>query len=152
MMLERLARIADLDVEKFAMEMFKAGTSLVDKTPEEILNQDFKVFTINENKVGIAQVYTMDLDSLKDLKEDLISAMEERRIKEGYTSFILMLTDIFNEGSEMVVAGENKELIAQAFGKKLVNNSFYAPGVLSRKKQVVPPITTTISNLEEMQM
>ena len=55
MMLERLTRIADLDVEKFAMEMFKAGTSLVDKTPEELLNQDFKVFTINENKVGIAK-------------------------------------------------------------------------------------------------
>lgn len=151
-MLDRLARIADLDVEKFAMDMFKAGTSLVDKTPEEILNQDFKVFTINENKVGIAQVYTMDLESLKDLKADLLSAMEERRIKDGYSSFILMLTDIFNEASEMVVVGENKELIANAFGKNLENNSFYAPGVLSRKKQVVPPITTAISNMEEFQM
>ncbi|NLK43484.1 MAG: putative manganese-dependent inorganic diphosphatase [Tissierellia bacterium] len=151
-MLDRLARIADLDVEKFAMDMFKAGTSLVDKTPEEILNQDFKVFTINENKVGIAQVYTMDLESLKDLKADLLSAMEERRIKDGYSSFILMLTDIFNEASEMVVVGENKELIANAFGKNLENNSFYAPGVLSRKKQVVPPITTAITNMEEFQM
>ena len=151
-MLDRLARIADLDVEKFAMDMFKAGTSLVDKAPEEILNQDFKVFTINENKVGIAQVYTMDLESLKDLKADLLSAMEERRIKDGYSSFILMLTDIFNEASEMVVVGENKELIANAFGKNLENNSFYAPGVLSRKKQVVPPITTAITNMEEFQM
>ena len=151
-MLDRLARIEDLDVEKFAMDMFKAGTSLVDKTPEEILNQDFKVFTINENKVGIAQVYTMDLESLKDLKADLLSAMEERRIKDGYSSFILMLTDIFNEASEMVVVGENKELIANAFGKNLENNSFYAPGVLSRKKQVVPPITTAITNMEEFQM
>ena len=77
-MLERLARIADLNVEEFAMEMFKAGTSLADKTPEQLLNQDFKVFNINENKVGIAQVYTMDLESLKDLKPDLISVMEER--------------------------------------------------------------------------
>lgn len=151
-MLERLARIADLDVEKFAMEMFKAGTSLIDKTPEELLNQDFKVFTINENRVGISQVYTMDLESLKDLKEDLISAMEERRIFGGYATFILMLTDIFNEGSELVVVGENNDLIAHAFGKDLVNNSFYAPGVLSRKKQVVPPITAAISRMEEMQM
>lgn len=152
MMLERLAKIADLDVEKFAMEMFKAGTSLVDRTPEEILNQDFKVFTINDNKVGISQVYTMDLDSIKDLKEPLISAMEEKRSIGGYSTFILMLTDIFNEGSEMVVVGENKELIANAFGKKLVNNSFYAPGVLSRKKQVVPPITSVIADLQQMSM
>lgn len=149
-MLERLARIADLDVEKFAMEMFKAGTSLVDKSPEEILNQDFKVFTINEEKVGIAQVYTMDMESLKDQKEALISTMEERRNLEGYSTFILMLTDIFNEGSEMLVVGENKELIAHAFGKKLINNSFYAEGVLSRKKQVVPPITSALINKEEM--
>lgn len=148
--LERLARIADLDVEKFAMEMFKAGTSLVDKSPEEILNQDFKVFTINEEKVGIAQVYTMDMESLKDQKEALISTMEERRNLEGYSTFILMLTDIFNEGSEMLVVGENKELIAHAFGKKLINNSFYAEGVLSRKKQVVPPITSALINKEEM--
>ena len=63
-----------------------------------------------------------------------------------------MLTDIFNEASEMVVVGEYKELIADAFGKTIENNSFYAAGVLSRKKQVVPPITTAIINMEEMQM
>ncbi|NLI66480.1 MAG: putative manganese-dependent inorganic diphosphatase, partial [Tissierellia bacterium] len=61
--LDRLAMIADLDVEEFAMEMFKAGTSLTGKTPKELLNQDFKSFVINEDKVGISQVYTMDPDS-----------------------------------------------------------------------------------------
>ncbi|CAK7026950.1 putative manganese-dependent inorganic diphosphatase [Tissierella sp.] len=150
MILERLARIADLDVEKFAMEMFKAGTSLVGKTPQELLSQDFKTFTIDEDKIGIAQVYTMDPDSLKDMKSDLISLMEERAEERGYSIFILMLTDIFKEASEMVVVGHNKELVAKAFGKSLVNNSFYAPGVLSRKKQVVPPITNTLTNIKEL--
>ena len=150
MMLERLIKIADLDAEKFAMEMFKAGTSLVGKTPQELLSQDFKAFTIDKDKVGIAQVYTMDPDSLKDMKIDLISLMEERAEKQGYSIFILMLTDIFNEASEMVVVGHNKELAAKAFGKTLVNNSFYAPGVLSRKKQVVPPITNTLTNIKEL--
>lgn len=150
MILERLARIADLDVEKFAMEMFKAGTSLVGKTPQELLSQDFKTFTIDEDKIGIAQVYTMDPDSLKDMKSDLISLMEERAEERGYSIFILMLTDIFKEASEMVVVGHNKELVAKAFGKNLVNNSFYAPGVLSRKKQVVPPITNTLTNIKEL--
>lgn len=148
--LERLARIADLDVEKFAMEMFKAGTSLVGKTPQELLSQDFKAFTIDEEKIGIAQVYTMDPDSLKEMKEDLITSMEERAEKENYSIFILMLTDIFKEASEMVVVGHNKELVARAFGKSLVNNSFYAPDVLSRKKQVVPPITNMLTALKEL--
>ncbi|SCG83761.1 inorganic pyrophosphatase [Proteiniborus sp. DW1] len=143
--LERLARIADLDVEKFAMEMFKAGTSLVGKTPQELLNQDFKAFAIGDDKIGIAQVYTMDPESLKEMKSELILLMEERAREHGYSIFILMLTDIFAQASEMVVVGNNKELVAQAFGKKLVNNSFYAQGVLSRKKQVVPPITNALT-------
>ncbi len=144
--LERLARIADLDVEKFAMEMFKAGTSLVGKTPQELLAQDFKTFTIGEDKIGIAQVYTMDPDSLKDMKNELVLLMEDRAEELEYSIFILMLTDIFAQASEMVVVGHNKELIAQAFGKKLIGNSFYAQGILSRKKQVVPPITNALTN------
>lgn len=130
--------------------MFKAGTSLVGKTPQELLSQDFKTFTIDEDKIGIAQVYTMDPDSLEDMKSDLILLMEERAEERGYSIFILMLTDIFNEASEMVVVGHNKELVAKSFGETLVNNSFYAPGVLSRKKQVVPPITNTLTNIKEL--
>ena len=148
MVLERLGRIADLDVDKFAMEMFKAGTSLVGKTPQELLNQDFKAFTIGEDKVGIAQVYTMDPASLRDMKSSLIELMEERAKKDEYSIFILMLTDIFDQASEMVVVGHNKELIAKAFGETLVNDSFNAPGVLSRKKQVVPPITNALTNIQ----
>lgn len=147
-MLKRLSRIADLNVEEFAMEMFKAGTSLVDETPEDLLSQDFKAFTIGEDRIGIAQVYTMDPDSLKDMKEDLIFSMENRLKDNQYSIFILMLTDIFNQASEIVIVGHNKELVAKAFGETLVNNSFYAPGVLSRKKQVVPPITNVLTNIQ----
>ncbi len=147
MILERLARIADLDVDAFAMEMFKAGTSLEGRTPQELLSSDFKAFTIDDEKLGIAQVYTMDPDSLNNMKGDLILLMEQKAEEQDYSIFILMLTDIFNEASEMVVVGHNKEYVAQAFGKELINNSFYAPGVLSRKKQVVPPITNMLSNV-----
>ena len=149
-MLKRLSRIADLDVDAFAMEMFKAGTSLVGKTPKELLSQDFKAFTIGEDRLGIAQVYTMDPDSLENMKDDLILLMEDRLKGNEYSIFILMLTDIFNQASEIVIVGHNKELVAKAFGKTLVNNSFYAPGVLSRKKQVVPPITNALTNIQEL--
>lgn len=147
-MLDRLARIANLNVEQFAMEMFRVGTSLAGKTPEELLKEDFKVFDIDGEKIGIAQVYTMDPDSLVSMKSDLISLMDERANESGYSTFMLMLTDIFNEASEMIVVGQNKELIAGTFEKELLNNSFYVPGVLSRKKQVVPLITNAITNAE----
>jgi manganese-dependent inorganic pyrophosphatase len=149
-MLDRLAKIADLDVEDFAMEMFKAGTSLTGKTPKELLNQDFKSFVINEDKVGISQVYTMDPDSLKEMRDELIVTMKERSKEYNYSIFILMLTDIFKQASEMIVVGPNKENAAKAFKTTLEGNSFYAPGVLSRKKQVIPPITNIISNAENL--
>lgn len=146
MMLERLSRIADINPETFANEMFKAGTSLVGKQPKEILNQDFKEFTIEDEKLAISQVFTMDLDSLSELKEELVPAMEKIRKDKDYSFLVLLLTDIFNESSEIMVVGEEQELIASAFGKEISNNSFQAPGVVSRKKQVVPPITTAITN------
>ncbi len=147
-MLERLAKIANLDVEEFANQMFKAGTSLKGRTPKELLEQDFKVFNINDEKMGIAQVFTTDPESIKDMKEDLISLMEVKAEQSGYSILMLMLTDIIKEASEIVVVGTHKELVAQAFGQKLVNNSFYAPGVLSRKKQVVPPIMDFLTDIK----
>ncbi len=150
MMLERLARIADIDVESFASEMFKAGTSLVGRTPEDLLSQDFKTFNIKDEKVGIAQVYTMDPESLSDMRDDLLQAMERKAKENGYSLFLLLLTDIFEESSEIIVVGDHKALVAEAFGKTLKNNSFNAPGVLSRKKQVVPPLTNMLSNLSQL--
>ena len=148
MILERLSRIAGIDVEKFADEMFKAGTTLTGRTPQELLKQDFKIFTINDEKIGISQVYTMDAASLNDIRADLIDLMEERAEQAEYSAFILVLTDILNESSEMIVVGDYKDIVADAFDSRLVNNSFYAPGVLSRKKQVVPPLTEALANIE----
>ena len=148
MILERLSRIAGIDVEKFADEMFKAGTTLTGRTPQELLKQDFKIFTINDEKIGISQVYTMDAASLNDIRADLIDLMEERAEQAEYSAFILVLTDILNESSEMIVVGDYKDIVADAFDSRLVNNSFYAAGVLSRKKQVVPPLTEALANIE----
>ncbi len=149
-MLKRLEKIADIDVDEFAGEMFKRGTSLKGKTAKELLKEDFKMFTINEEKIGIAQVYTMDRESLKDIKGELLELMEEKRKNENYATFIVMLTDIFDEASELIVVGENIELIGKAFEKEVINNSFYVKGVLSRKKQVVPPITSALTQIAEL--
>lgn len=149
-MLDRLATIADINIEEFADEMFKAGTSLAGRTPEELLTQDQKIFTIDGEIYAVSQVYTTDVDSLKGMKNELVATMEEKAESKGYSTFILLLTDIFKEASQVVVVGDKKDLVAKAFDKELVDYSFYAPGVLSRKKQVIPPITDMLNRVRDM--
>ncbi len=142
---KKLAEIAGIDVESFAKEMFKAGTSLKGKTVEEIFNQDYKPFTIEDTKVGIAQVNTMDIEGFMPLKEDMLNYMSTKAKESGLDMVMLLLTDILNEGSEILVAGDKPEIVEKAFKVTLEDNGAFLPGVLSRKKQVVPPITNAIT-------
>lgn len=147
MMLKRLSEIANLDIEKFSKEMFKAGTSLVDKTPEEIFHQDFKTFSLNNLKIGVSQVGTMDLESFDPIKNSMLALMEKKALENNYSLLILMITDILKGGSQFLITGSEKDLVSRAFNVKLQHSSVYLPGVISRKKQVIPPITTAIANM-----
>lgn len=144
MTLDRLTKIADLNPEPFAMEMFRAGTSLEGRTPEDLLSQDFKTFTVDDQKIGISQVYSLDSSALTGMKDELLKLMDYRAKQAGFTIYGLLITDIFKASSELVVTGPDKELIEKAFNKKIENNSIYLPGVLSRKKQVIPVLTSVV--------
>lgn len=144
--LERLAKISDLDLEPFAMEMFRAGTSLEGRTPEDLLSQDFKTFTVENQKIGISQVYSLDSSALESMKDELLNLMDFRAREAGYTIYGLLITDIFRESSELIVTGPDKDLIEKAFNMKIQNNSIDLPGVLSRKKQVIPVLTSVVMN------
>lgn len=141
---EKLAEIAGIEIDKFADEMFKAGTSLSGKTPEEIFYQDFKEFTLGNYKIGVGQVNTMDTDALNDIKKPLIEFMDKLCKSKNYNLVVLLLTDIIKEGSEALFVGEDKEILAKAFNVTLGENSVYLPGVVSRKKQVIPPLSAAI--------
>ena len=142
----KLAEIAGINVEEFAKEMFKAGTSLKGKTVEQIFNQDYKPFTIEDTRVGIAQVNTMDIEGFMPLKEEMLKYMETKAKEANLDMVMLLLTDILNEGSEILVAGNQPEIVEKAFNVTLKDNGAFLPGVLSRKKQVVPPITNTVTS------
>lgn len=142
----QLAEIAGINVEEFAKEMFKAGTSLKGKTVEEIFNQDFKPFAIGDTKVGIAQVNTMDIEGFMPLKDEMLAYMNTKAKEAGLDMTLLLLTDILNEGSQILVAGDKPEIAEKAFKVTLVDNTAFLDGVLSRKKQVVPPITEAINS------
>ena len=142
----QLAEIAGINVEEFAKEMFKAGTSLKGKTVEEIFNQDFKPFTIGDTKVGIAQVNTMDIEGFMPLKDEMLTYMTNKANQHGLDMTLLLLTDILNEGSQILVAGDKPQIAEKAFKVTLKDNTAFLDGVLSRKKQVVPPITEAINS------
>lgn len=144
MTLDRLAKIADLDPEPFAMEMFRAGTSLEGRTPSDLLAQDFKTFAVDDQKIGISQVYSLDSSALSSMKDELLALMDTRAREAGYTIYGLLITDIFKESSELIVTGPERGLIEKAFNKTIQNNSIDLPGVLSRKKQVIPVLTSVV--------
>ncbi len=141
---KRLAKIADVDIVDFAQEMFKVGTSLKGKTVEQIFKQDFKKFMVGEFKVGIGQVTTMDIEGFMEFKDDMLRYMKSEAEAEGYAFTLLLLTDIINSGSQLFAAGRRKDIVEAAFNVKLVDDTVYVPGILSRKKQVIPPLTNAI--------
>ena len=141
----KLAKIAGIVPEDFAKEMFKAGTSLKGKTVEQIFNQDFKPFSVEGIKFGVAQVNTMDIDGFMPLKDDMLAYMNQKAKEAGLSMVMLLLTDILTEGSEILVVGDRPDLVEKAFNVELKDNRAFLPGVLSRKKQVVPPLTNAIT-------
>lgn len=142
---KKLAKIAGVDIQEFAMDMFKAGTSLVGKTVEEIFNQDFKTFNFDKDKVGIAQVNSMDIEGFMPYKQDMLAYMNQFARDNNLEFALLLLTDIINANSEIFVGGPRPEIVERAFNIKLIDRQGTLNGVISRKKQVVPAITSAMS-------
>ncbi|WP_346869940.1 putative manganese-dependent inorganic diphosphatase [Clostridium sp. UBA5119] len=146
--LKRLAEIASIDIEKFAQEMFKAGTSLEGKSSKELLYQDFKIFNMGNFKVGVGQITTTYMDGFTPLINDLKTVMNEKANQGKFDLIILMVTDIFKSSSLFIVCGEHKEVFSRAFNIKLNNGTAYIDQIVSRKKQVIPPLTEVINQIK----
>lgn len=141
---QRLAQIAGIEIDAFSLAMFKEATTLVGKSAEEVLFQDFKQFNMGKFLVGIGQINTSDNQGLSLLQTQLIDCMEKCCAERHFDLMLLMLTDILNEGSEILFVGKERALISRAFKVQISGNSVYLPGVLSRKKQVAPSISDAI--------
>lgn len=142
---KKLAEIAGVDIQEFAMEMFKAGTSLVGKTVDEIFNQDFKKFSFDNLQVGVAQVNSMDIEGFLPYKKDMLDYMNKFAEDNNLEFTLLLLTDIINANSEIFVGGPRPELVEKVFNVQLTECQGTLAGVISRKKQVVPAITAVMS-------
>lgn len=142
---QALENIAGVDAQEYGLEMLKAGASTVDKSPVEIINADAKTFNMGDYSVRIGQVNTVDVNEILARQAELEQAITETLSGAEYDIFVLVATDILNSDSTILVLGKDKDKIAKTFDVELDNNTAFLPGVVSRKKQIVPPITAALS-------
>ncbi len=138
---KELAEIAGVDAEAYGLDMLKAGADLSDKSVVELLTMDAKEFTMGGSKVEIAQVNTVDIDSIYENQEEIETEMNHIIEEKDLDLFLFVVTDILNNNSEVLALGKGKEKVASGFAVKLVNNRALLEGVVSRKKQIVTTLT-----------
>lgn len=136
---ETLAEIAEMDVEAYANEMFLAGSNLKNKSVEEIFFQDFKRFSSENITFGVSQITSLNEEELNMLKERLKPCLEQFRAAQGVHMVFFMLTDIVKESTTLLYTGEDaKSILEVLYGHAGADGSIELPGVVSRKKQLVP--------------
>ncbi|ALO43446.1 manganese-dependent inorganic pyrophosphatase [Pseudoalteromonas phenolica] len=138
---EVLAEIAGIeDYKAFGMEMFKVKSAVEGTPARDLVMRDFKDFNMSGNLVGIGQLEVIDLAVFDDIKADLEADIAKLKEEGGRHSVFLLLTDIMKEGSQMLIASDDEGIVERAYGVAPEQSRVWLDGVLSRKKQVVPPL------------
>jgi len=135
---ERMARIANVSLEELGREIFSA--SLENRTVDELFYADYKEFHIAGYDLAVAQVTCVDSPKMLERKDEFLALMRKDMEKGKYSMMILMLTDVLLEGTQLIYMGDD-EIIHQAFGVSPKDNTLFLPGVMSRKKQVIPMLS-----------
>ena len=138
---QELAEIAEVDLQAYGMKMLKAGTNVNSKSDQDILNGDAKSFEMGDKTVRIGQVNVVDVQELLQRKDELIELAEKNNVAEGYDLTLLLITNILESDTVGLVVGSGIETVEAAFNEIVNDYQIKLPGVVSRKKQVVPPLT-----------
>ena len=141
---KRLEKIAQVDINEYGLEMLKAGTDLNDFSEKELIDLDAKKSEKNGTKIVIAQVNTVSIEDVLERKEKLEDVIKNEIETNGLDLFVFVITDILNSNSEILVLGPKSDIVEKAFGCKLKDNTMFLEGVVSRKKQILPPIDQNI--------
>ena len=136
--LRELEKISKLNSETYGLDMLKAGTDLSDIEADKLIYLDCKECMLNDKKAKIAQVNTADISEMMERKADIEEAIKKDILNNNVDIFVFTITDIINSNSQAIVLGENIEIFEKAFDKKLENNTTFLPGIVSRKKQILP--------------
>jgi len=136
-----LEKLAGVDLEKYGFDMLQAGADLSDKTTSELLSMDAKSFTMGGRNVEIAQVNAVDIKKVYESQEELEKEINNLIKTKDLSLFLLVVTDIINNDSEVLALGDDKSNVEKAFNVNLDNNRALLKGVVSRKKQIVTALT-----------
>lgn len=143
---KRLAEIADVDIEDHAKKMFRAGSDFRNKTTEEIFYQDFKIFHTEDCDFGVAQISAMSGEELEQIGEQLRPFLPQVLGEKRLNMVYVMLTDILEESSKIIFAGEDAgKILAHAFKKQEDADGILLDGIISRKKQMIPTLMNEMS-------
>lgn len=142
-----LAQTAQIEMIEFAKDMFRAGSNLANKREKEIFYQDFKQFKVGNLSMGVGQINSMDRRELDEIKKRMLLYMNKVNKEKKLDLVLFMLTDIAHESTQLLFVGSHKELIARAFDGASDENSIELPGVVSRKKQVIPLLIKSYDKL-----
>ncbi|EAF6537786.1 manganese-dependent inorganic pyrophosphatase [Listeria monocytogenes] len=141
---EKLALIADVDIQSYGMEMLKAGADVSKKTVAELL-LDAKEFNMNDNKVEIAQINVVDVNDVLSRRAEVEALMTQNIVDKGLDLYLFVITNILTNDSVGIAIGSKTAVVEEAYGVKFVENQAPLKGVVSRKKQVVPILTDTFA-------
>ncbi len=141
--LDELIKITGLNAEEYAIEMFKANDSIPSKTISEVLNIDCKKYQANEKEIVINQVTTLNSDAILDKQADYINYLNEECANKNYEVFVCVITDIFKNGSYIIFNENALNIVQTAFGENVQEGDFI-PELVSRKKQILPPLMEAI--------
>lgn len=138
--IEELSKIAEINASDYAYEMFKAGSSIKGMTEEEILYNDFKNFKIDNAKIGIGQIFTLNIEEIKKNEQKFIDLIERVSAHNDYAVVGLFVTDIMKNGSYVYFNTKAQEIFKDAFYLNEIKQGEYLDHIISRKKQIIPNI------------
>lgn len=137
---EELAKIAGVDdMEALAMEMFKAKSAVEGVPMRDLIFRDYKDFDMKGNKIGCGQLELVDLSLVADIRDDLFDELQKVK-SEGRHTVLLMLTDIMKEGTDLMVVSDDPSFVEKAYDIKVDGPTVWIDGMMSRKKQTIPPL------------
>lgn len=137
---EALTKLTGIDYKEYGMEMLKAGTSLKGKTKEEVLYNDFKIFTIEDKVVGVGQIFTMNFEEIKQEIDEYVALLNQVADANNYYLVTLFVTDIIKNGSYVIYSNRAKDVLERGYLIENIDQGFYFNNVVSRKKQIIPHI------------
>ena len=145
-----LAELAGVDLEELALAMFRAGSDLGEKTEQELFDRDCKVFACHGIEIAAGQVSSVSPEQLEDLRQRMEPYVEKVRTERQLDIVLFLMTNILDESSTLLFSGPDAAAVVErAFGPAQGNRSIRVPGLLSRKKQLVPAVMQAIRQLNE---